>query len=336
MHNFNFKLWIEEIVNKTKIVIDYSDIDKFLLEEKERLLDYKHSKEELLRTFNPIQFIEYIKKELKEYPRLEIFVQNLIRKNNQKIINEIGPIRDWLTTNNKELMLRRMLTRKIYDYIDFVNKDKAITDEEIEEHLNSIKLHFQKLSNKIKQFLENKISQIKDWTSPLVTIKPSYSDQKDNHHNFLIEINNSPENLYFSLFLTTNNESIEVADIDDILDAGDDEFFNDPNKEKDYFSLINVLLNKNNNKTLTLYTARPKKDRSFYANTTYLPKNIFLTNKQDHAEGLAFDLSNSDETRDVWIVKISQNNLVQTLNGPVNYYQTINEKNPVLSINLVN
>ena len=124
--------------------------------------------------------------------------------------------------------------------------------------------------------------------------------------------------------------------VDDVLDAGDDEFFKNDKTTQDYFNLTRELTNPNSTKIgklLTLYTARPVKDRATYENATTLPPNIFLTNSFSHADGLAQDLGGE---RELWKVKIDSKYLIKTMDdGSVKYYQVIGTKPvPIKSINL--
>lgn len=137
------------------------------------------------------------------------------------------------------------------------------------------------------------------------------------------------------LFTASMDDNNNIVDIDDIIeDDGDD--FETAIIKKDYYSLINELKNPGSSskgKILTLYTARPTKDREFYNNTNYLPINLFLTNSASHAEGLAHDLS-SGEIRDVWKVRIDSQYLTQTLDGSVKYYMVTTDKAPIKTISL--
>lgn len=116
--------------------------------------------------------------------------------------------------------------------------------------------------------------------------------------------------------------------IDDILDAGDRDFFTDATVENDYFLLVNVLSDPNvfdfEDRELVLYTARPKTDRSIYDYASEIPTNIFLTSNPDDVEGLAKDLGD----RDIYKVKIKQKYLTKTLDrGRTKHYQVVNPVN---------
>lgn len=139
----------------------------------------------------------------------------------------------------------------------------------------------------------------------------------------------------FSYFIDEeNNKPI----VDDIIEGGEDdeEFFDNNQVKSDYYLLINEIRNPGSSskgKMLTLYTARPIKDREFFKNTTWLPINLFLTNSLNHADGLAHDLG-SNEVRDIWIIRMDSRYLTQTLDGPVKYYMVSKDKSPIKSISM--
>ena len=92
---------------------------------------------------------------------------------------------------------------------------------------------------------------------------------------------------------------------------------------------LGIQAKKKKDKILTLYTARPRKDREQLLANKTLPINVFLTDSQEHAEGLAIDLSGGQGTRDIWMVKINSTYLTKTLDGPVKYYQLTKEHAPM-------
>jgi len=123
-------------------------------------------------------------------------------------------------------------------------------------------------------------------------------------------------------------------EVDDIIEGGEEDFFDTPQVQADYFNLINELRKPGSTqqgKTLTLYTARPKADREQYLKAHTLPVNIFLTNDYDHAEGIGRDMGE----RDIWKVRMNSRYLTQTLDGLIKYYQVTTPDAPVNSISLV-
>lgn len=67
-------------------------------------------------------------------------------------------------------------------------------------------------------------------------------------------------------------------------------------------------------------------------------KNIFVTTSFEEAEGYAYELA-SNETRDIWFLRIDQKHLIETLNANgVRNYQTFSSKEeyvPIIEGNLI-
>lgn len=119
--------------------------------------------------------------------------------------------------------------------------------------------------------------------------------------------------------------------VDDVLEAGDPDFFRDPEVEKAYFDAVSAIREPGRSareaeKVLTLYTARPIKDRADYERVREIPSNVFLTTSFDEAEGYAVDFGK----RDVWALRIKKKYLVSTLDTPrVQNYQTYSHSGKV-------
>jgi hypothetical protein len=131
----------------------------------------------------------------------------------------------------------------------------------------------------------------------------------------------------------------QVGEVDDVLEAGDEDFFTDARTQQDYFTLVRELKNPGStqvSKSLALYTARPSQDRQLYEGAQSIPSNLFLTTSYDRAEGIAIELAGSG-TRDIWKVRIEQRYLIETLNtGNVRDYQVVGEETvPVKGIRLI-
>lgn len=138
----------------------------------------------------------------------------------------------------------------------------------------------------------------------------------------------------FTLFVT---EDGNVTEVEDVLEGGDDDFFRSPKGQADYFNLVNEIRqpgSSSKGKVVTLYTARPTRDRERYEGARDIPSNIFLASTLDEAEGLASDLGSS-EVRDVWKVRVDTRHLVKTLDTPrIKHYQTL-DRTPVQSVELI-
>jgi hypothetical protein len=184
------------------------------------------------------------------------------------------------------------------------------------------------------------VGRVDGWSGTKIVVRPSYSIKRD---RWGVEMNpgeactdakvdfvegrNAPS---FTLF--------SDGTVDDVLDAGDRDFFTDPAVEADYFALVGELRSPGSTakagKVITLYTARPRKDRDLYDGAKVVPHGIFLTNDEDRAYRLGMDLGGD---RDVYRVRIDSRHLVKTLEaGGVREYQAVGRGTvPVVSIDLV-
>jgi hypothetical protein len=188
--------------------------------------------------------------------------------------------------------------------------------------------------NATKQFIESCLQKMPDYQNTPIIITPhfneyswnigrQFSDDIINGRNGIDDANVSLNGADFTLF---NHDGSFI--VDDVLEAGDSEFFTSPEQTDDYFSLINEISGKGGTrgKIITLYTARPKKDRALYQNAETIPINIFLTNDLDHARGLGTDLGGE---RDVWKVRINTKSLTLTNDASfIKYYQVTKNNQP--------
>lgn len=117
----------------------------------------------------------------------------------------------------------------------------------------------------------------------------------------------------------------------DVLEGGDEDFFSDVQEQADYFNLVKEMQSPGSSsrgKNVTLWTARPTKDRARYEGAHVVPPNIFLTNDPDRAYGLAQE-GELGGLRDVWRVVMNEAHLVVTLErGTLRDYQVVG-KGPV-------
>ena len=226
-------------------------------------------------------------------------------------------------------------------HIDLSDYESKIKDEiysydyEEEDANRYVKELVQKTQEnmaEIKNKIQNAINQIPNWTTNTITIqaRPSYYGTRVSAEaSDFAEIIFGPKENHVSFSLSYHENGIHI---DDILEGGDKDFFTNQLMQNDYFTLIDELRNsgkKKKDKILTLYTARPRKDREQLLANKTLPINVFLTDSQEHAEGLAIDLSGGQGTRDIWMVKINSTYLTKTLDGPVKYYQLTKEHAPM-------
>lgn len=203
---------------------------------------------------------------------------------------------------------------------------------------------------KIQQLISNAIHNI-EFNSPIVvkaTEPPSdFGFAKANYGTPLsgaeIEVGSQTNwggTPSFTLFVDfDDNNNITKYEVDDILEGGDTDFFTDNNAQNDYFALVSELQHpgrseKDKEKILTLYTARPMEHRNQFAETRSIPPNIFLTSNYQNAVGMAHDFGK----RDVWKVRIKSKYLIQTMDAQnERWYQvkSQSESVPVESITLI-
>ena len=187
--------------------------------------------------------------------------------------------------------------------------------------------------------LNHTINAIPNWNGSSIFVAPmykagGYGDERvkiDPITSVSVDFAKGSSRMYsapnFTLFYDLD---INKAEIDDVLDAGDRDFFNDPEVEADYFSLVNELRHpgsaaRQQGKILKLYTARPAADRSTYDNARQIPSNIFLTTSEDDAFGIGQDLSGAGG-RDLYLVKIDERYLIKTLDtGRLKQYQAFSK-----------
>jgi hypothetical protein len=211
------------------------------------------------------------------------------------------------------------------------SNDRAMTKEEAQRYENGIIEKIDSSAEKAQKVIQEAIlnlqekysgSKIEIETNPRTKPQDPLSTEDfeiPSYDSFYVHVGN--KNISFGLFF--DNEKYVL---DDVLDAGDEYFFSAENSEveQDYFLLVNELRNPGKSKSegekiITLYTARPSKDRGKYKNTSIIPSNIFLTTSYSEAEGYGIDFGE----RDLWRVKIRKKYLILTLNsGGVRNYQT--------------
>lgn len=193
---------------------------------------------------------------------------------------------------------------------------------------------------KIAEEIRQAVSRIPTWNESSVVVQ-AHEPDKDNQ--WWLPLDNSAriklyhtKNRYPADFSYSNYEGI---DIDDVLDAGDSDFFESDEIQMDYFALINELKNPGNKgKSLSVYTARPVSDREIYiqAETTKkIPGGIFVANDANHVYGLGLDL-NSGKERDVWKIRINNKYLISHMDGRIKYWQVMPGKEiPIDRIQLI-
>jgi hypothetical protein len=326
-----FKIWLEN--NNALVSINYSDFEKKIKTAAQDLMDYAHERKQSLKKF--ALNLELIKKELAEFPNLQQLIISL--QNKKDIRKNVNDLFDWykkLPDSTEKFSVRNVI-QHIWNYEDsFDNSD--VNEEEYKSLANDVILKTKPNMESIKQEVERAIEN-SDWSGSNVTIIPIASEEHDGRTSLSpsdsAHIKVGSKSAFFTIIVHDGGRSV-----DDIIEAGyeDEEFFSNNGEKSDYYTLVQEFENPGSSskgKVLTLYTARPTKDREFYQKTNWLPANIFLSNSLNHVEGLADDLGTS-ERRDIYKVKINSKYLVKTLDGAVKYYMVSKEKSPVEYIGL--
>jgi hypothetical protein len=151
------------------------------------------------------------------------------------------------------------------------------------------------------------------WRGSKVTLVPEFSDSPYSE-TFLnsVTVKVGHGNLDFTVFAS------DIRHPEDLLEYGERGFFGqDADADSDYFTLVQELQSPNStarqaSKLLTLYTARPVRDRKRLLRKMELPAGVFLTRSLDRAIGLAEDLGG---VRDVWKVRLYGSQVVRTLDA---------------------
>lgn len=315
-----------ENVKSSIVRINIDNLKSILTKKLEDFFKNYENETEELKNFK--LDLNYVKKELKDYPKLDDLINKLSNSNKSWSDN----LWAWQRSlSNEDRYKTFNVMRYLWKYLDSLD-DRNVDKKEYYKYLDEV---LEKTYNNmilIKSNIDNAISKL-DWNGSAVTINPipTTSDEDFLSASGSAEIKVGNKNGDFQIW-----KEGEKFKIEDVLEADEDSefFFSTDGEKQDYFNLISQLQNPNKkDQILTLYTARPVKDREFYSKTNYLPANIFLTNSFSHADGLAGDLQGTEERRDIYKVRINSKNLIKTLDGPVKYYQVIKDA-PIESINL--
>ena len=220
--------------------------------------------------------------------------------------------------------------------------EPGYTEEDAEKDAKRIIADMEKAVKEVAEVVESAARRL-NWLGSNLMVQPFLNeedpiwngdgDQRDfkDAQVFVDKGSVSKNSPGFTLFMDGS-----TAHVDDVLDAGDTDFFRSPEAEADYFGLVNELRSPGNHsgeKVITLYTARPAKDHKFYEDAKSIPTNVFLTTSFNEAEGYSMDMAD----REVWKVRIRLKHLVETLNaGGRKIYQAVapGSSVPVESITL--
>jgi len=324
----NISIDLSKYVQSIKDRIDFHI--SFGAEEHQRLLEYK---------FNPDLIISSL--EAIRYPNINLVKQFFQTKDFDELHKVLMDIFSWYK-QQKDIRLWDKLSpvvKALNDYESILSGNEITWTEEygqkrMQELISQTQVNMEKIQNSIL----GAISRIPQWNGSSIKVVASelYKDNDlEPETDAIIEVGGGegwggvPNFSYFA--------SGDKIELDDILEGGDSDFFTDNNIQSDYFNLVNSLRNPqafSKSKVLSLYTARPAKDRQMYMGGKEVPSNIFLTSSYDFAEGFAYEYGGG---KDVWKVRILDRYLVKTMDSPdQKQYQTMGDKVvPVVSIELI-
>jgi hypothetical protein len=219
----------------------------------------------------------------------------------------------------------------------FKSSEGEYTEEMAQNDLQRLVKETESKMTEVKIKIQEALIKIPSFNTDTIIIEPQVSSHMgrislEPSSTAYIKLGNEADAPSFMFSIYENQ-----VFIDDVLEGGDTDYFKNQETQNDYFTLIDALRNTGKqikHKVITLYTARPKKDRQMIQLNQTLPLNVFLTDNEEHAYGLANDLSGGQEIRDVWMVKINSKYLTKTLDGPIKYYQLTVDDAP-MDIHLV-
>lgn len=330
------------------IRVSLESYQRAMLAEMQALQDWMEEKREKALNFKLLpEMLEQIQNNLQGYSRLHLIMKWIEAKDPRALWGELRKLWEWLLhgeDNRDRYMAVRQSVMILTDFQESIDDlSQRYLPEAAEAKFREIMSQTSQNMDKIEALIRAAISRIPTWHGYPVEIRaePNHAEMLRDRYDFgpaenaTIKLETGTSRpLDFSIFAREDENVI----VDDVLDAGDTDFFTDMDSQTDYFSLVNEIKKPGSTqktKLITLYTARPAADRETYKDAQTLPVNIFLTNSFDHAMGIASDLAGSGGMRDVWKVKVDSRYLTQTLEGPVKYYQVTVPEAPIRSMELV-
>lgn len=220
------------------------------------------------------------------------------------------------------------LTRTVFTY----EMPTFEVESEVQGIVAATRINMQKLVARVDAAL----GRMPGWESgAAVVVMPNPSRDEGRHEQISLD----PAKHANVLIGTTGNSRpgftlFGDGTVDDVLDAGDRDFFRDPAIEGDYFGLVSEMehpgsTKRAEGKVVVVYTARPTADRMRFERATTIPHGVFLTNDIDTVEGYAHDLAGSGG-RDIYKIRIDDRYLRVTLSsGRVREYQVIGREGVV-------
>lgn len=319
-------------INENKLKQYYELLKQYVIS----ILDHHNDNVERLKNFKlDINHITTLLNQI-QYPYTKYLLQSLQGQNEDLIDNEEERFFNWYKNiDHSKFNLAREVLKIIWDVKQIRGGLEKSSIEEEMKYVNEVYAKTQGAMVAIKKNIHDAISRIDNWGNSPISIDVYTPEIKDMNLEPIqnAEINFISGEKFSPTFTMFAGGTLEI---DDILDAGDDDFFSSPQQEQDYFNLIRELKKPGSTsvgKPITLYTARPIADRKIYENATEIPPNIFLANSYDHVEGIAADMGK----RDIWKIRINDKYLLKTMDdGRTQYYQVVGTKPvPIRSIMLI-
>lgn len=345
--------WLHKIAGDVQI--DWGDYEQQVIEYLNDLAYKTESRQQELMNYNP-QF-EQLRSQLAEvgFPNPDQAIQALQSDDywtNYQVYKQLSELYYQIPYNDPRRQYIEQLKVEIRNITDQHDKSTFSFQDAQQFAVQVIQQSKNRLM-KIQALISKAISNIPDWGGSSIDITPDDppSDFASSPPNYGSPISGAQISVgkqvawggpaSFTLFVDWDENSDEIVkiEVDDILEGGDTDFFADNTITADYFNLVSELQHpgrsaQQQDKILTLYTARPAEHRQQYLEAHEIPPNIFLTSSYQSAVGMSQDFSK----RDVWRVRIKSRYLVQTMNAPQEqWYQVKSQAGmvPVESIRLV-
>ncbi len=251
------------------------------------------------------------------------------------------------TASNITISMERY-QKSIFEYLTYLAERSVVRDKMNPYPLDDAKEDATRLvretainMQKLQQVIQQAVSRIQNWNGSSIKIivekyDPSSSYNISPEDSATIEIGKP---MGWGGVASFSYFGGDKPLIDDILEAGDDDFFSGNVVQSDYFNLIRELRSPGisstpgQSKDVVLYTARPTKDKALFTNATSVPGNLFLTNDENRAFGISQEFGG----RDIWAIKINTKYLTETMSaGRLKDYQiTGGSTVPILGISLI-
>lgn len=317
----------------------------------EDLYEYVRSKREkaLAKAPNLKNLAE--KLELTGWDVLDPLIQALKKENLDDIIEHRSLMFSAMRIALKEWKLddpedKRAILRKLEEEVE-----NAVTYLQVQEENEPLDVRgeydnlFEEAMKKVKDQADAVLKQVRDaanrapnFQTKLCLIEPHFNkdaeDPADVPGVYQVQLGRDTYSPGFTLFVETSGK---ITEVEDVLQGGDTDFFQDNEAQQDYFNLIHEIQNPGSTqrgKWIKVYTARPIKDRHVYQGAHNIPANIFMATTLDEAEGLAQELPGHG-SRDVWSMMVNTKDVIKTLDqGRLKHYQAV-RSTPVRNLELV-